>query len=229
MYCGIPENYGCKPVQKVYESGLRSKIIHELFQSFWRYFGSCTVDVRTYIKLLIVCTYALWDTWELWLNACTETIRIGIEVINFPCMISILLVEIRILYRWCTDVHPILNSLNSLCIGPFILYRDAFSHGCTPVHQLYEFELISQISNPLIWSIWPTFASCTEYVRTYSQFQMVCTYVLWDTWKLGLYACTETVRMEIDVTKVPCTISIRLVVIRILYRWCTDVQPITNI
>ena len=73
----------------------------------------------------------------------------------------------------------------------------AFSHGCSPVHRMYVFELISQMSQPLIRSVWPPFASCTVDVRTYSQFQMVCTHVLWDTIELWLHACTETVRIGI--------------------------------
>ena len=55
-------------------------------------------------------------------------------------------------------------------MGPFILYRRAFSHGCTPVHRLYEFELISYMCHPLISSIWLLFASCTGDLRTYSHF-----------------------------------------------------------
>ena len=113
-------------------------------------------------------------------------------------------------------------------MGPFILYGKAFSHGCTPVHQLNKFELISQMSNPLIWSLSPPFASCRVNVRTYSQIQRFCTYVLWDTCELWLYACTETVRIGIVVTNLPCTVSILLVVIWILYSWCTDVQPFLN-
>ena len=113
-------------------------------------------------------------------------------------------------------------------MGPFIFYREAFSDGCTRVHPLYEFKLILQMSHPPILSIWQQFASCTSYVWTYIQFQNVCTYVLWDTFELWLYACKENLRIEIEVTNVPCTISIRLVVIRILYSRCTDVQAISN-
>ena len=35
MYCGILGIYGCMPLQKLYESGLRSKLFQALFQSFW--------------------------------------------------------------------------------------------------------------------------------------------------------------------------------------------------
>ena len=41
-------------------------------------------------------------------------------------------------------------------------------------------------------------------------------YVIWDTIQLWLYGCTETVRIEIEDTNVPCAISILLVVIQIL-------------
>ena len=113
--------------------------------------------------------------------------------------------------------------------GPFDFVGEAFILGCTSVYQLYEFELISQISHLLIWSLWPPFESCTVDVRTYSQFRMVCTYVLWDTWELWLYHCSETVRIGIEVTNVPCTISILLVLIWIQYISCTDVQLVLNI
>ena len=47
-YCGIPGNYGCTPVQKLYESRIRSQMFDAPFQSFWWQFGSFTVDVRMY-------------------------------------------------------------------------------------------------------------------------------------------------------------------------------------
>ena len=47
---------------------------------------------------------------------------------------------------------------------------EAFSHGFTPVLRLYEFELISQMSQSLILSIWPPFALFTVDVRTYSHY-----------------------------------------------------------
>ena len=87
---------------------------------------------------------------------------------------------------------------------------------------------IWQMSHTLIWSLWRPFVYCTVDVRTYSQFQMICTYVLWDIWEVWLYACTETVRIGIEVTNIWCTFSILLVVIRNLYSWCTGVQPISN-
>ena len=113
-------------------------------------------------------------------------------------------------------------------MGPFIFNGVEFSHGCMSVHRLYEFKLISQISHPLIWLIWLPFASCAVDLRTYSQFQMVCRNVLWHTWEIWMYACTETVLIGIEVTNVWCTFSILMVVIWILDSWCTDVQPISN-
>ena len=35
MYCRIPWNYGCTPVKRLYESGLRLKMFDALFQSLW--------------------------------------------------------------------------------------------------------------------------------------------------------------------------------------------------
>ena len=35
MYCGIAGNYGCAPIQKLYESRLSSQMFHAPFQSFW--------------------------------------------------------------------------------------------------------------------------------------------------------------------------------------------------
>ena len=81
------------------------------------------------------------------------------------------------------------------------------------------------MSHPLIWSSWPPFASCTVDVQTYSPFQMVCIYVFLDICELWLYACTETVRIRIEFTNVPWTISILLALIRVLYSWCTDLHP----
>ena len=48
MYCGIAGKYGCTPVQKLYESRMKSQMLDLPFQSLWWYFGSCTVNVRTY-------------------------------------------------------------------------------------------------------------------------------------------------------------------------------------
>ena len=35
MYCGIAGNYCCTPVQKLYESGMRSQMFDAPFQSLW--------------------------------------------------------------------------------------------------------------------------------------------------------------------------------------------------
>ena len=35
MYFGIPGKYGCTPVQKLYESGIRSQMLDAPFQCFW--------------------------------------------------------------------------------------------------------------------------------------------------------------------------------------------------
>ena len=56
-------------------------------------------------------------------------------------------------------------------MGQFIFCGEAFIQGCTPVHRLYEFELIWQMSHTLIWSIWPQFSHCTIDVWTYTNFK----------------------------------------------------------
>ena len=35
MYCGIAGNYGCTPVQNLYESGMTSQMFDAPFESFW--------------------------------------------------------------------------------------------------------------------------------------------------------------------------------------------------
>ena len=58
---------------------------------------------------------------EIWLYACTETVLIGIEVINVPCRFSILLVEI-----WCCTNDDGRTShfkyFELAMYGPFILW-----------------------------------------------------------------------------------------------------------
>ena len=50
-----------------------------------------------------------------------------------------------------------------------------------------------------------------------ANFKEVSTYVLWDSWELWLYACTSTVQIWIDFTKVAWNISFHFMTIPMLY------------
>ena len=70
-------------------------------------FGFHLQHVQFLYGILKVCTHVLWDSLELWLNACTSNVQIWINVTNVQCTVAIHLVAIPILYSWCTDEEPI--------------------------------------------------------------------------------------------------------------------------
>ena len=94
----------------------------------------------------MVFTYVLWDTCELWLYTCTETVRIRIEVTNLPWSISIVLMVIQILYSWCTDVQPTSNGLYICIVGYLGTKTVRLYNNCTKRDWGYKCSM--QVFNP---------------------------------------------------------------------------------
>ena len=175
----------------------------------------------------MVFKYVLWNTWNY---GCTPVQNCTNRELGHKC-------SMHLLYPFGGNSDLVQGMYERTA---YFKYFELAMYG--PVRFVWRSiypRLYATTSTVLIWiditNVPPTdlitlAAICILYswCRTYTQFQMVGTYVLWDTWELWLYAFTETVRIGIEVTNVWCTLSILLVVIRILYNLCTDVQPISN-
>ena len=59
----------------------------------------------------------VWGSIYPWLYASTSTVRIWIDITNFPPTDLITLTTICILYSWCTNIQPISNGLYIFIVG----------------------------------------------------------------------------------------------------------------
>ena len=141
-----------------------------------------------------------------WLYASTSTVRIWIDITNVPPTDFINLASICILYNLYCQFQMVDTN---------VLWHtwEIWLYACTETVLIgIEVTNIWCTIQILLVAIWILYSSCTDVY----QFQMVGTYVLWDTLDLWLRARTEIARFGIEVINVPFTISILLVVIRIL-------------